>query len=132
VQSVNRSTTRPADVCRALLAALEASEGRRRSRKRDQTPDGIGLAIKRELLERTIREDPPPEDFEGWLLHSSLSCDVSASPGAVSAMARTIYDEWKLAHSMGEFKIWLEHGAPSDDANATPASPRENTAKRNE
>jgi hypothetical protein len=33
---------------------------------------------------------------------------------------------------MGEFKTWLEQGAPSDDANATPASPRENTAKRNE
>ena len=38
---------RPAEVCAALLAALEAAEGRRRSRKRDQTPDAIGLAIKR-------------------------------------------------------------------------------------
>ena len=31
-------------------------------------------------------------------------------------MARAIYDEWKLAHSMNEFKIWLDSGAPSDDA----------------
>jgi hypothetical protein len=41
---------RPADVCKALLAALEASEGRRRKRKRDQTPDMIGLSIKRSLV----------------------------------------------------------------------------------
>jgi hypothetical protein len=132
VESVSRSVTRPADVCRALLAALEASEGRRRSRKRDQTPDAIGLAIKRELLERTVRDDPSPDAFEGWLLNAAQTCNAPASPGAASAMARSIFDEWTLAHSMGEFKCWLEHGAPSDDANATPASPRENTAKRNE
>ena len=41
---------RPADVCRALLAALDASDGRRRKRKRDQTADAIGLALKRTLL----------------------------------------------------------------------------------
>ena len=43
---------RPADVARALLAALEASEGRRRKRKRNQTADAFGLSVKRELLER--------------------------------------------------------------------------------
>jgi hypothetical protein len=32
-------------------------------------------------------------------------------------MARAIFDEWSLAHSMNEFKIWLDSGAPSDDAN---------------
>jgi hypothetical protein len=32
-------------------------------------------------------------------------------------MARAIYDEWRLAHSMNEFKTWLDQGAPSDDAN---------------
>jgi hypothetical protein len=51
---------RPAEVCRALLAALDASEGRRRRRKRDTTPDAIGLAIKRCLLEQAVREDPAP------------------------------------------------------------------------
>ena len=49
---------RPADVCRALLAALEASEGRRRKRKRDQTADAIGLAVKRDLLQRVVEDDP--------------------------------------------------------------------------
>lgn len=32
-------------------------------------------------------------------------------------MARSVFDEWRLAHSMNEFQVWLEQGAPSDDAN---------------
>jgi len=47
-------TIRPTQVCQALLAALEASGGQRKRRKRDQTPDAIGLAVKRELLERAV------------------------------------------------------------------------------
>ncbi len=104
---------RPADVCRALLAALDAAEGRRRKRKRDQTPDAIGLTVKRELLEHVVRENPDPEMFESWLLNYSQSKDRS---GSVAAMARSVLDEWRLAHSMGEFRVWLEQGAPSDDA----------------
>lgn len=112
---------RPAEVCGALLAALDAAEGRRRSRKRDQTPDGIGLAIKRELLHRAVQENPDPDTFEEWLLRCAEGCSAPASPGAVSAMARAIFDEWSLAHSMNDFKMWLNSGAPSDDAN--PDSP---------
>ena len=50
----DRTGARPAEVCRELLAALEASEGRRQRRKRDTTPDAIGLAIKLDLLQRAI------------------------------------------------------------------------------
>jgi hypothetical protein len=106
---------RPAQICKALLGALEASEGRKRRRKRDQTPDTIGLAIKRQLLERAVQEDPNPEAFEDWLLHYA---DASSDPelsGAMSAMARAVFDEWRLAHSLEEFKVWLDRGAPSDD-----------------
>lgn len=106
---------RPAEVCGALLGALEAAEGRRRSRKRDQTPDAIGLAIKRELLQRAVQEDPNPEVFEEWLLQCGLAC-APESAGATFAMARAIFEEWRLTHSMNEFKTWLEQGAPSDDA----------------
>jgi hypothetical protein len=106
---------RPADVCKALLAALEASEGRRRNRKRDQTPDAIGLAIKRDLLERAVEEDPNPEAFEEWLLNYPLTCKAPELAGPASAMARAVFEEWRLAHSMTAFRVWLEQGAPSDD-----------------
>ena len=47
------------------------------------------------------------------------------SSGAVLAMARAVLDEWRLAHSMRDFKAWLDHGAPSDDAGAATAKPRQ-------
>lgn len=106
---------RPADVCTALLAALEASEGRRQKRKRDQTPDAFGLAVKRDLLQQVVRDDPLPEAFEQWLLNYPLTCSAElASPA--SAMARAVFEEWRLAHISGQFRLWLERGAPSDDA----------------
>lgn len=117
-------SVRPAEICKALLAALEASEGRRQKRKRDQTPDGIGLAIKRDLLERVVQEDPDPDAFEEWLLHYPLACNNPESSGAVSAMARAVFEEWRLAHSMDEFRVWLGRGAPSDDVNDTNQSTR--------
>lgn len=107
---------RPSGVCRALLAALEASEGRRRNRKRDQTADAFGLAVKRELLQRVIDEDPPPDAFEEWLLNYPLTCEAPELVGPAFAMARAVFEEWRLAHTLGEFRLWLEQGAPSDDA----------------
>jgi hypothetical protein len=115
MDNMSHSMIRPAEVCRALLAALDAAEGLRRNRKRDQTPDGIGLAIKRDLLQRAVRENPNPEAFEEWLLQCALAC-APESAGAVSAMARAIFEEWRLAHSLNEFKDWLDQGAPSADA----------------
>jgi hypothetical protein len=106
---------RPADVCRALLSALDASEGRRRSRKRDQTPDAFGLGIKRELLQCAVDADPSAEDFEGWLMAYPLSHTAPELAGPSMAMARAVFDEWRLALSMGEFRSWLEQGAPSAD-----------------
>ncbi|HUE87818.1 MAG TPA: hypothetical protein VMO26_17235 [Vicinamibacterales bacterium] len=107
---------RPAEVCRALLAALEAAEGRRRRRKRDQTPDAFGLAIKRALLERVVEDDPAPDAFEAWLLHYPLTCPAQELAGPTRAMARAVFDDWRLAQASGEFRRWLEQGAPSDDA----------------
>jgi hypothetical protein len=109
---------RPAHVCKALLAALDASDGRRKKRKRDQTPDAIGLAAKRELLERAVQEDPDAAHFEAWLL-SCRSAGDPAEGSARAAMARTLLDEWRLAHAMPEFAAWLERGAPSEDADTS-------------
>jgi hypothetical protein len=113
---------RPADVCRALLAALEAAEGRRRKRKRDQTPDAFGLGIKRDLLQRAVKDDPAPAEFEAWLLEYPRTCTAPELEGPALAMARAVFEEWRLAHAMGAFRQWLEQGAPSEDAG--PSSPR--------
>lgn len=107
---------RPADVCRALLAALDASEGRRRKRKRDQTPDAFGLGVKRDLLQRAVEADPSPEAFEAWLLEYPATCGAQELAGPALAMARAVFEEWRLAHALGEFRQWLEDGAPSEDA----------------
>jgi hypothetical protein len=112
---------RPASVCRELLAALEASEGRRRRRKRDTTPDAIGLGIKRALLERAVADDPEPDAFEGWLLEQCLSAGGDA--GATRAMALEVLAEWRLASSLPEFGAWLDQGAPSDDAGGPDTAP---------
>ena len=110
------SEFRPSDVCRALLAALDASDGRRRNRKRDQTADAFGLAVKRDLLQRAVDEDPAPDAFEEWLLNYPLTCKAPELVGPAFAMARAVFEEWRLAHTLGEFRLWLEQGAPSDDA----------------
>jgi hypothetical protein len=106
-------SVRPAVICRELLAALEASEGRRRRRKRDTTPDAIGLGIKRALLEAAVAENPEPADFERWLLERCLA--AGGETGATRAMALEVLAEWRLASSLPAFGEWLDHGAPSDD-----------------
>jgi hypothetical protein len=109
-------TLRPADICRALLMALDAAEGRRRKRKRDQTADAFGLGVKRDLLRRAVEENPPPEAFEAWLIAYPLSLNDPSLAGPALAMARAVFEEWRLAHEMGDFRRWLESGAPSEDA----------------
>ncbi len=107
---------RPAVICRELVAALEASEGRRRRRKRDTTPDAIGLGIKRALLEAAVADDPDPDAFEGWLLARCLTSSDGVAPGATRAMALDVLSEWRLACAGEDFAAWLDRGAPSADA----------------
>lgn len=106
---------RPAQVCRELLEALAASDGRRKRRHRDTTPDAIGMQIKRGLLEAAVRDDPDPGRFEEWLMARCLAAPPTESVGASRAMAIEIMAEWRLAASSPDFRQWLEHGAPSDD-----------------
>lgn len=109
-----RAGARPAAICRALLDALEGAEGRRRRRKRDTTPDAIGLAMKRALLEGAVRDDPDPEIFEGWLL--ARCAGLGGAEGGMRAMALQVLAEWRLAESSPSFESWLAAGAPSADA----------------
>lgn len=113
---------RPARLCAELLSALEASEGRRKRRVRDTTPDAIGLQIKRELLEATVRDDPDPADFEAWLAERCVEAGLADGP--TRAMALSIWDEWRLAASTTEFRQWLASGAPSDDREGSPRDPK--------
>lgn len=104
---------RPGAFCETLLLALAASDGRRRRRKRDTTPDAIGMAMKRALLERAARQDPDPADFEGFLL---AACLEAGGDGGLRAMALEILEEYRLCEAEPAFRGWLEQGAPSDDA----------------
>jgi hypothetical protein len=73
------------------------------------------MAIKRRLLEATVRDDPEPEDFEGWLLHQTETSGAEAS-GPARAMALDVLADWRLATTSDGFRVWLERGAPSADA----------------
>lgn len=103
----------PVELCRGLLGALDASEGRRRRRSRNTTADSIGLAIQREILEAAVRDAPAADDFERWLMARCLA--EGESDGATRAMALFIWQEWRLAAEAGGYRDWLAEGAPSDD-----------------
>ena len=103
---------RPAEFSRMLLRAVEASQGRSKARKRDQTADEIGLNIRRGLLQEAIEADPEPDAFEAWLLEQVLA---SPMPGPVRAMGLQILEEYREACKLPNFGRWLAEGAPSAD-----------------
>src|SRR4051812_12489095 len=87
----------PGPFCALLLKALEAAEGQTRRRKRDQAPDRLGLAIKRDLLERAVEAAPDADAFEGWLvaqIAETSSAGVGHSAGSVRAMCEQIFLEY--------------------------------------
>ena len=103
----------PAELCRGLLGALDASEGRRRRRARDTTADSIGLAIQRDMLEAAVRDEPAPDEFEAWLLDRCLAEGVG--DGAHRAMALFIWDQWLLAQHAPDVEAWIGSVGRSDD-----------------
>jgi hypothetical protein len=116
------TTLTPGEFCRLSLQALDVSEGRSRRRKRDQTPDTLGMGVKRDLLERGAAADPPTEAFEAWLMEQVLAAPVS---GPVRAMCVQILDEYHAAQISPTLSDWLLQGAPSADADrAGEARPR--------
>lgn len=104
----------PADFCRELIAALAASEGRRRRRVRNTAPDAIGLAMKRALLEEAIAAEPEADEFENWLFERCIAAGDGS--GGVRAVALSVLEEWRFAGDVDAFRAWLAAGAPSDDA----------------
>jgi hypothetical protein len=106
-------TLTPAGLCRGLLGALDASEGRRRRRVRNTNADSIGLGIQREILEAAVRDEPAPDEFEAWLLDRCLAEGVA--DGAQRAMALFIWDQWQLALRAPDVQAWIVAGGHSDD-----------------
>jgi len=96
--------------------ALEASEGQRRKRKRDQTPDAFGACGQAGALAtgqlKTIRGRN----------HSKNGCSTildlqGAGIGRPTfAMARAVFEEWRLAHALESSGSGSSREAPSDDA----------------
>ena len=56
---------RPAVVCQQLLQASDASEGRRKRRKRNTTPDSLGMEVKRVLAGSGRRRRSGPGRLRG-------------------------------------------------------------------
>ena len=107
---MNADSPRPAEICAHLLQAMGASEGRRKRRKRDTTPDALGMAVKRELLEAAIAADPAADDFEAWLFQQIQRQDAGGLAGATRAMAMAIYDEWQFAVASADFRVEKDGG----------------------
>jgi hypothetical protein len=110
----------PGAFCRQALAALAGSEGRRRRRARDTTPDAIGLELMRDLLERAANADIAADEFEGWLLEQVLGAPAS---GPLRAVAAEILAEYRVACLDPGFAGWLAEGAPSADAEDVAGGP---------
>src|SRR6185436_8433809 len=100
--------------CRGVLASLDASEGRRRRRKRDTLPDVVGLDLVRSLATRAVEDDPPPERFEAWL--AARVHDAEPHSGPMRATALRLLEDWRLALADPAVASWYARGAPSEDA----------------
>ena len=106
-------TLTPAELCRGLFRALDASEGRRKRRVRNTNADSIGLAIQRDILEAVVRDEPAPDEFEAWLMDRCEAEGVADGPQR--AMALVIWDQWQLALRAPDIQAWILAGGHSDD-----------------
>lgn len=113
------SSLRPAEFCRQYLHTLDASEGRRKQRKRDTTPDALGINLKRELLQAALDDDPDPSAFEAWLLARTLSATAG---GPLRAMCVEVLADYRFATLDPGFSQWLTSGARSADAGDLPTA----------
>ncbi|MEX2426542.1 MAG: type III secretion fhipep protein [Thermomicrobiaceae bacterium] len=112
-----QSQLTPAEFSKHALQAIEASEGRRKKRKRDTGPDLTGMGIKRDLLQRAISEEPSADEFEAWLLQQVIT---SQAGGPIRAMALEILADYQNACSVQSFGGWLTEGAPSPRVGGRP------------
>jgi hypothetical protein len=92
---------RPRDLALLVLSSGELSG---RQRLRSQTPDQVGLALKRQLLERLASLDPEPGELEATL--ARLIDDLGPPSGPIRALALSFRDEWQALPANSE---WVRH-----------------------
>jgi hypothetical protein len=91
---------RPRDLALLLLSSEEL---RPTKRKRNQTPDVVGLELKRGLLQRIADLDPESGDLEATL--ARLIDELGPPPGPIRALAIGFRDDW---NGLAGNPAWLE------------------------
>jgi hypothetical protein len=92
---------RPRDFALLLLGSGDLLP---RQRLRSQTPDSVGLELKRRLLRSLAALDPEPAELDEAL--ERLVREGAAPAGPLRALALTIRDEWQALPANPR---WVEH-----------------------
>ena len=95
------SQLRPRELALLLLASADVLP---RKRARDQQADRAGLALKRQMLDRLISLDPPPDAIETTLVQ--IVDEVGPPTGPARAIAGSLRDDWEAAVAAPQF---VEH-----------------------
>ena len=85
------------------LLLLSSGELLPRQRLRSQTPDAVGLELKRRLLQSLADLDPEPTELDETLAH--LVNEGGASAGPLRALALSFRDDWQALPASPE---WIE------------------------
>ena len=86
------------------LLLLNSGDLLPRQRLRNQTPDTIGLELKRRLLQALADLDPEPGKLEETLMR--LVDELGPPTGPVRALALSFRDEWQALPANPQ---WIEH-----------------------
>ena len=92
---------RPRDFALLLLTSGDLLP---RQRLRNQTPDTLGLELKRRLLQALAELDPEPGKLDEAL--ARLIDELGPPTGPVRALAVSFRDEWQALPANPE---WIEH-----------------------
>src|SRR5438445_1204871 len=93
---------RPRDLALLLLASGDL---RPRKRARDQQADGVGLELKRRILDRLAALDPEPRDIEAALVR--IVEEIGRPAGPARAVALVVREEWQAACGSPEWVAQL-------------------------
>lgn len=93
---------RPRDVALLFLATPDQSP---RQRARDQQADGVGLELRRRVLNRLVVMDPDPEEIEAAL--ATIISEFGEPSGPTRGVCLAILQDWNSATIGPGFVPWL-------------------------